>query len=137
MSRRSTSPARPGPLRLQPTPSHVIRPLDAANAWLRETYILAHNARVAAKVDQEGSAFVRQLNPRQVSGCYGSNCADPPASSADSAERCMAAARRTTVAHSDHQETTFRTWLMLDGRIAGYGSDRAGCAFRMEFAIGV
>ena len=32
--------------------------MDAANAWLRDTYILAHNARFAVKAEQEGSAFV-------------------------------------------------------------------------------
>ena len=31
---------------------------DAANAWLRGTYIPAHNARFAVKADQEADAFV-------------------------------------------------------------------------------
>ena len=31
---------------------------DAANAWLRDIYIPAHNARFAIKAEQEGSAFV-------------------------------------------------------------------------------
>ena len=31
---------------------------EAANIWLRETYIPAHNARFAVKPEQEGSAFV-------------------------------------------------------------------------------
>ena len=35
-----------------------ITTMDAANAWLRDTYILAHNARFAVKAEQEGSAFV-------------------------------------------------------------------------------
>ena len=32
--------------------------MEAANAWLRDTYIPAHNARFAVKAEQEGSAFV-------------------------------------------------------------------------------
>ena len=32
--------------------------MEAANAWLRDTYIPAHNARFAIKAEQEGSAFV-------------------------------------------------------------------------------
>jgi hypothetical protein len=32
--------------------------VEAANAWLRDTYIAAHNARFAVKAEQEGSAFV-------------------------------------------------------------------------------
>ena len=35
-----------------------ITTVDAANAWLRDTYISAHNARFATKPEQEGSAFV-------------------------------------------------------------------------------
>jgi transposase len=35
-----------------------ITTVDAANAWLRDTYIVAHNARFAVKAEQEGSAFV-------------------------------------------------------------------------------
>lgn len=35
-----------------------ITTIDAANAWLRDTYIPAHNARFAVKAEQEGSAFV-------------------------------------------------------------------------------
>jgi transposase len=35
-----------------------ITTLEAANAWLRDTYIPAHNARFAMKAEQEGSAFV-------------------------------------------------------------------------------
>lgn len=35
-----------------------ITTVDAANAWLRDTYIPAHNARFAVKAEQEGSAFV-------------------------------------------------------------------------------
>ena len=35
-----------------------ITTLDAANAWLRDTYIPAHNARFAVKAEQAGSAFV-------------------------------------------------------------------------------
>ena len=35
-----------------------ITTMDAANAWLRDTYIPAHNARFAVKAEQEGSAFV-------------------------------------------------------------------------------
>jgi transposase len=31
---------------------------DEANAWLRDTYIPAHNARFAVQAEQEGSAFV-------------------------------------------------------------------------------
>ena len=31
---------------------------EAANAWLRDTYIPAHNARFAIEAEQEGSAFV-------------------------------------------------------------------------------
>ena len=34
-----------------------ITTMDAANAWLRDTYIPAHNARFAVKPAQEGSAF--------------------------------------------------------------------------------
>ncbi len=32
--------------------------MEAANAWLRDTYIPAHNARFAIKAEQTGSAFV-------------------------------------------------------------------------------
>ena len=32
--------------------------MDAANAWLRDTYIPAHNARFAVTAEQQGSAFV-------------------------------------------------------------------------------
>ena len=32
--------------------------MEAANAWLRDTYIPAHNARFAIEAEQEGSAFV-------------------------------------------------------------------------------
>ena len=35
-----------------------ITTMDAANAWLRDTYIPAHNVRFAVKAEQEGSAFV-------------------------------------------------------------------------------
>ena len=35
-----------------------ITTVEAANAWLRDTYIPAHNARFAIKAEQEGSAFV-------------------------------------------------------------------------------
>jgi transposase len=35
-----------------------IATIEAANAWLRDTYIPAHNARFAIKAEQEGSAFV-------------------------------------------------------------------------------
>ena len=35
-----------------------ITAVHAANGWLRETYISAHNARFATKPEQEGSAFV-------------------------------------------------------------------------------
>ncbi len=35
-----------------------ITTMDQANAWLRDTYIPAHNARFAIKAEQEGSAFV-------------------------------------------------------------------------------
>src|SRR3977135_3323042 len=35
-----------------------IATMEAANAWLRDTYIPAHNARFAVKAEQEGSAFV-------------------------------------------------------------------------------
>ena len=35
-----------------------IATMAAANAWLRDTYIPAHNARFAIKAEQEGSAFV-------------------------------------------------------------------------------
>src|ERR1700757_2959523 len=35
-----------------------ITTMDEANAWLRDTYIPAHNARFAVKAEQEGSAFV-------------------------------------------------------------------------------
>jgi len=35
-----------------------IATVAAANAWLRDTYIASHNARFAAKAEQEGSAFV-------------------------------------------------------------------------------
>ena len=35
-----------------------ITTMDAANAWLRDTYIPAHNARFAVQAEQEGSAFV-------------------------------------------------------------------------------
>jgi transposase len=35
-----------------------ITTVDAANVWLRDTYIPAHNARFAVKAEQEGSAFV-------------------------------------------------------------------------------
>ena len=35
-----------------------IATVDAASAWLHDTYILAHNARFAVKAEQEGSAFV-------------------------------------------------------------------------------
>ena len=35
-----------------------ITTMEAANAWLRDTYIPAHNARFAVKAEQEGSAFV-------------------------------------------------------------------------------
>jgi hypothetical protein len=35
-----------------------ITTVDAANAWLRDTYIPTHNARFATKAEQEGSAFV-------------------------------------------------------------------------------
>jgi hypothetical protein len=31
---------------------------EAANAWLRDTYIPAHNARFAVRAEQEGNAFV-------------------------------------------------------------------------------
>jgi transposase len=36
----------------------AITTMEAANAWLRDTYIPAHNARFAVKAEQEGSAFV-------------------------------------------------------------------------------
>jgi hypothetical protein len=35
-----------------------ITTVEAANSWLRDTYISAHNARFATKAEQEGSAFV-------------------------------------------------------------------------------
>ena len=35
-----------------------ITTMDAANAWLRDTYIPAHNVRFAVKAEQEGRAFV-------------------------------------------------------------------------------
>ena len=35
-----------------------ITTMDAANAWLCDTYIPAHNARFAVQAEQEGSAFV-------------------------------------------------------------------------------
>ncbi len=35
-----------------------IATVEAANAWLRETYIPAHNARFAVQAEQQGSAFV-------------------------------------------------------------------------------
>lgn len=35
-----------------------ITTVEAANAWLRDTYIPAHNARFAIKAEQEGRAFV-------------------------------------------------------------------------------
>ena len=35
-----------------------IATVEAANAWLRDTYIPTHNARFAVKAEQEGSAFV-------------------------------------------------------------------------------
>ena len=35
-----------------------ITTMDAANAWLRDIYIPAHNARFAVKAEQEGRAFV-------------------------------------------------------------------------------
>jgi hypothetical protein len=35
-----------------------IATVEAANAWLRDTYIVSHNARFAAKAEQAGSAFV-------------------------------------------------------------------------------
>jgi hypothetical protein len=35
-----------------------ITTVDEANAWLRDTYIPAHNARFAVKAEQEGSAFI-------------------------------------------------------------------------------
>jgi transposase len=35
-----------------------ITTVDAANAWLRDIYISAHNARFATKPEQDGSAFV-------------------------------------------------------------------------------
>jgi len=35
-----------------------ITTVEAANAWLRDTYISTHNARFATKAEQEGSAFV-------------------------------------------------------------------------------
>ncbi len=45
-----------------------IRTIDEADAWLRGTYIPAHNARFAVKVEQEGSAFVAvpELDLREV-----------------------------------------------------------------------
>lgn len=36
----------------------AITTVDAANAWLRETYVPAHNARFAVAAEQPGSAFV-------------------------------------------------------------------------------
>jgi hypothetical protein len=35
-----------------------IATVEAANTWLRDTYISAHNARFAVKAEQDGSAFV-------------------------------------------------------------------------------
>ena len=35
-----------------------ITTIDAANVWLRDTYIPAHNARFAVKAEQQGSALV-------------------------------------------------------------------------------
>jgi hypothetical protein len=35
-----------------------IATMEAANVWLRDTYIPAHNARFAVKAEQEGSGFV-------------------------------------------------------------------------------
>jgi len=35
-----------------------ITTVAAANAWLRDSYIVAHNARFAVKAEQEGNAFV-------------------------------------------------------------------------------
>jgi hypothetical protein len=32
--------------------------VEAANVWLRDTYIADHNARFAIDAEQEGSAFV-------------------------------------------------------------------------------
>jgi hypothetical protein len=40
-----------------------IATVAAANAWLRDTYIASHNARFAAKAEQEGSAFVAAAGP--------------------------------------------------------------------------
>ncbi len=35
-----------------------IMTMEAANAWLRDTYIPAHNTRFAVRAEQEGIAFV-------------------------------------------------------------------------------
>ena len=51
-----------------------IATMEAANARLRDTYIPAHDARVAIKVEQEGSAFVAGFRPR-----FRSLLADPSA----------------------------------------------------------
>ena len=37
---------------------NAITTMDAANAFIRDHYIPAHNARFAVKAEQEGSAFV-------------------------------------------------------------------------------
>ncbi len=36
----------------------IVDVMEAANAWLRDTYISAHNARFAVKAEQDGNAFV-------------------------------------------------------------------------------
>ena len=41
-----------------------ITDLDTANAWLREVYLPAHNARFAVAAEQEGTAFVA-VSPEQ------------------------------------------------------------------------
>jgi hypothetical protein len=41
----------------EPRPAGIVT-MEAANVWLRGTYIPAHNARFAVRAEQEGNAFV-------------------------------------------------------------------------------
>ncbi len=80
-----------------------IATMEAANARLRDTYIPAHDARVAIKVEQEGSAFVAGFRPR-----FRSLLADPSAGD------------RQAVARSTDQyvSSLYLTWInALSGSI--------------------
>jgi Integrase core domain. len=70
-----------------------ITTMAEANAWLRDTYIPAHNARFATKAEQEGSAFVvgrtrrRQRQLRLIPQSQATDTGEPVASALREGER--------------------------------------------------